>query len=249
MPIGAAIGGSAVIGAGSSIISGNKAAKATKDAAATTDATNRYIFDTTRADNLPSRIVGEGAPYKLADMYGVSRPATMTAASNGVAGQYAGAAATGKPVSTTPGYGGFEASPGYQFRMDEATKAIERSAAARGSLRSGATMDALQRRAQGVASDEYQNYANRLAALAGVGQTANASNAAAGQAYAQQQTATNMAAGQARASAYTNTGNAINQGVGNLASAYLYSTGYGGAGGAGGGWGTPGTTQWPVGIY
>lgn len=147
--------------------------------------------------------------------------------------------ATATTAATEP-YGGFQTSPGYQFRVDEAMKAIERSAAARGGLRSGATMDALQRRVQGVASDEYENYANRLAALAGIGQTAKSSDAAAGANYAGMNAQTNMAAGNARASAYANTGNAINQGVQNLTSAYLYNQGYGGGGGGfGGGYQTP----------
>jgi hypothetical protein len=229
----AVIGGTSLIGTAVSASAGSKAAKAQKQAADQSDTTNRYIYDTTRADQTPGRIVGESALYKLADLYGVSRPTTPMAAGTGVAGQYAGA--SGEPVATTAGYSGFETSPGYQFRVDEATKAIERSAAARGNLRSGATMDALQRRVQNVASDEFDKFADRLASLAGVGQSANAASAQAGQAYASQQTATNMAAGQARASAYANTGNAINQGVSNLASAYLYSSGYGGSGGFSGG--------------
>lgn len=224
MPVGIALG-TAAIGAGTSIIAGNKQANAIKDSAAQTDATNRYIYDTTRADYAPYRSVGYGALGKLAEMYGVAPTnADGTAAANGAS------------TSTAP-YGGFETSPGYRFRVDEATKAIERSAAARGNLRSGATMDAIQRRVQGVASDEYENYANRLAALAGVGQTATNATSAAGQAYAGQQSQTNMAAGNARASAYANTGNAINQGVQNVASAYLYGKGYGGSGGFGGGTG------------
>jgi hypothetical protein len=233
MPIGlgtalAVTAGTTALGAGVSIINGNKAANATKDAAAQSDATNRYIYDTTRADNELPRQYGYGALSKLASMYGVQRTGAD------------GAPAAGATTATSEPYGGFQASPGYQFRVDEATKAIERSAAARGSLRSGATMDALQRRVQGVASDEYENYANRLAALAGVGQTATNATSAAGQAYAGQQTATNMAAGQARASAYTNTGSAINGGIQNLTSAYLYGRGYGGSGGFGGGTTVPG---------
>src|SRR5262245_17393683 len=54
----------------------------------------------------------------------------------------------------------FYKSPGYDFRMSEGTKAIDRSAAARGSLNSGATLKALDRYGQGVASDEYSNYLN-----------------------------------------------------------------------------------------
>jgi len=235
-----AIGGAVSIG--TSIITGNKSAGAIKESAATTDATNRYIFDTTRADYAPAREIGAGALSKLADMYGVPRSvgtaaSTPTAASSYVpdgyfdGAQWVGGTGTtaAEPAQTmTAGYDGFQASPGYQFRLSEATKAIERSAAARGRLRSGATMDALQRRVQGVAADEYDTYANRLAALAGVGQTANGATASAGANYANQQSQTNMAAGNARASAYQNTGNAINQGVGNLASAYLYNKGYGG---------------------
>lgn len=76
--------------------------------------------------------------------------------------------------------------PGYQFRMAEGQKALERSAAARGGLNSGGFMKGLARYSQGVASDEYQNAFNRkqadvsgrynrLASLAGVGQTASQS--------------------------------------------------------------------------
>ena len=67
---------------------------------------------------------------------------------------------------------GFEASPGYQFRMDQGTKAVERSAAARGSLQSGSTMKALQREGQGEASQEFGNYMSPLAGLSGQGLTA-----------------------------------------------------------------------------
>lgn len=80
--------------------------------------------------------------------------------------------------------------PGYQFRLSEGLKALERSAAARGGLMSGATGKALQRYGQDVASQEYQNAYNRaltqynaatqreatgynrLASMAGLGQTA-----------------------------------------------------------------------------
>ncbi len=105
-------------------------------------------------------------------------------------------------------------------------KAIERSAAARGGLRSGATMKALNNYAQGSASTEFDNYANRIAALAGVGQSATGSTAQAGQSYANGARNAYTIAGNARASAYMKTGNAINQGVSNVASAYLYGQGY-----------------------
>lgn len=91
----------------------------------------------------------------------------------------------------------FQADPGYQFRMEEGQKAIERSAAARGGLNSGATLKSLTRYGQDMASQEYQNAYNRfnadrdrrfnrLSSLAGVGQTATSQVAAAGQNYANQ---------------------------------------------------------------
>lgn len=51
--------------------------------------------------------------------------------------------------------------PGYQFRLQEGLKALERSAAARGGLMSGATGKALTRYGQEAASQEYQNAYNR----------------------------------------------------------------------------------------
>lgn len=45
--------------------------------------------------------------------------------------------------------------PGFKFRMDEAMKAINRSAAGRGRLYAGGTLKELQEYAQGLASNEY----------------------------------------------------------------------------------------------
>lgn len=51
--------------------------------------------------------------------------------------------------------------PGYQFRQDEARKALEASALARGTGMSGGTMSALQRQSQDLASQEYGQAWNR----------------------------------------------------------------------------------------
>jgi hypothetical protein len=55
----------------------------------------------------------------------------------------------------------FQQEPGYQFRQAEGQRAIESSAAARGSLLSGATQKALARYGQNLASQEYGNVYNR----------------------------------------------------------------------------------------
>lgn len=49
----------------------------------------------------------------------------------------------------------FEADPGYEFRRSEGNRGIEQSAAAGGSLQSGASLKALNRFNQDTASDEY----------------------------------------------------------------------------------------------
>lgn len=112
-------------------------------------------------------------------------------------------------------YKGFEATPGYSFQLAEGQKAIERSAAARGLSLSGATMKANQRYGQGLANQEYGNYLNRLASVAGAGQTAT------GQAFAGYQNNSNAlsqlygAQGNAAASSYIGQANAWNSGIGN----------------------------------
>jgi hypothetical protein len=50
----------------------------------------------------------------------------------------------------------FQADPGYQFRMDQANKALQRSAAARGNVLGGAAISATQKLSQDLASQEYQ---------------------------------------------------------------------------------------------
>ena len=56
--------------------------------------------------------------------------------------------------------------PGYQFRQDEARKALEGSAAARGALLSGGNLKALQSRSQDLASQEYGQAWNRASTQA-----------------------------------------------------------------------------------
>ena len=84
-------------------------------------------------------------------------------------------------------YAGFEETPGYQFVMDEGLRARDRVASSRGRYFSGGTARELQRYAQGLASQEYDNYFRRLqdqvtggnsATSLAVGQGANATNSA-----------------------------------------------------------------------
>jgi hypothetical protein len=119
----------------------------------------------------------------------------------------------------------FQADPGYAFRLSEGMKALDRTAAARGGLLSGATLKGAQRYGQDLGSQEYQNAFNRyqiernaqlnpLQSLAGVGQTAtNTLTGAAGQ------MGQNLATGygnvaNARASGYVGGTNALTSALG-----------------------------------
>lgn len=88
----------------------------------------------------------------------------------------------------------FHEDPGYQFRMQEGQRALDRSAASRGRLNSGGTLIAAEQYGQNFGSNEYQNAYkrfnddrdrrfNRLSAVAGIGQTANNQAAQSGQNY------------------------------------------------------------------
>lgn len=76
---------------------------------------------------------------------------------------------------------GFHASPDYQFTLDQGIKGLDRSAAARGSLLSGGHSADVLNYATGLADQQYGNFYNRLAGLAGAGQRSAESLGGAGQ--------------------------------------------------------------------
>lgn len=119
----------------------------------------------------------------------------------------------------------FQADPGYGFRMSEGMKALERSAAARGGLLSGATLKGIQRFGQDLGSQEYMNAFNRyqteraarlqpLQSLAGVGQTTAQQLGQAGQTMASNVGEALTSGAAARASGYVGGANALTQGLG-----------------------------------
>ena len=59
------------------------------------------------------------------------------------------------------GPGEFKRSPGYQFRLDEGQKAIERGAAARGGVLSGAATKAAMKYGQRFATEDYDRFLGR----------------------------------------------------------------------------------------
>lgn len=125
----------------------------------------------------------------------------------------------------------FTKDPGYQFRMDEGQKGLERSAAARGGLMNGGTLRALNRYGQDYASGEFNNaYSrwnnnqttryNRLSNLAGLGQTANNVTSQLGQQTATAAGNNTMSAGAAQAAGQVGAANAWTGAANNIASMY-----------------------------
>jgi hypothetical protein len=159
----------------------------------------------------------------------------------------------------------FEADPGYAFRMSEGMKGVERSAAARGGLLSGANLKNIQRFGQDLGSQEYMNAFNRyqtnranqlnpLQSLMGSGQTAANTLGSAAQQYGQSAGEMALQGANARASGYVGSANAWNQALGGVTNALGQGAGmYGMFGGAptlaasGGFSSVPGTTG--VGMF
>lgn len=119
----------------------------------------------------------------------------------------------------------FQQDPGYQFRMDEANKALERSALARGGMMGGGFAKAMQGRNQDMASQEYGNafnrfnanrdaLQNRLSGLAGIGQNANSQVAQAGMNMANNNSQLLTGIGNANAAGTVGQANAWTNGIG-----------------------------------
>lgn len=191
------VAGATVVG---SLISSNASSKAAKTQAASADRAadlEREMFERNIELNAPFREAGVTALNKLV------------------------------PLATeyTPfGMDQFQADPGYSFRMSEGMKGVERSAAARGGLLSGATLKGIQRFGQDLGSQEYQNAFNRyqternarlnpLQSLAGVGQTTSQQLGAAGTQMAGNVGNLMTSGAAARASGYVGGANALNQGL------------------------------------
>lgn len=223
--------GAAVGGAAMQSSAAKKAANTQAAAIKNTTDLQKYIYDQNRQDTAPWREVGEQALMALKDGYpeGVFDPSKFD----------------------------FEADPGYQFRMDQAQKAVTNRAAAAGNLYSGATLKAAANYANDIAGQSYAEAWNRnasakaanfnqLASLANVGQTAVSQVNAAGQNMANQSGAAMIngaanlgqiyqAQGAAQAGMFTGIAGAANNAIQNYTLQQMLSQNGGSAGVVGGG--------------
>jgi hypothetical protein len=195
--IATAIVGSAVIGGVVASNSAKKAANAQTEASQLASQTELEQYYQNREDMQPWREAGVGA-----------------------LGQLTAGTGAGGDFNRDFTLADFSRDPGYDFRLQQGQQALDRSAAARGGALSGASIKGQTRYGQDYASGEYQNAYNRfnndrtqrfnrLASLAGVGQTATRDVAQMG-AQAAGTVANNIiGAGNAQASSYVGQGNAI----------------------------------------
>ena len=122
--------------------------------------------------------------------------------------------------------------PGYQFRLDEGLRALQRSSLA-GSV-TGNTYRVLVEYVQGIASKEYSRQFNRLSVMAGQGQAATGQTAQLGAASGARSGGYIQAAGDARAAGIVGRAGAYSSAVGTIAGMYG-GGGMGGGGSSGGG--------------
>lgn len=81
-------------------------------------------------------------------------------------------------------YQGYQKTPAYDFQLSQGMDALQSTAAARGNLLSGATMQSAQTYGQGLADQGYGTYMNQLAGVSSQGQAAAGNQASAGANYA-----------------------------------------------------------------
>lgn len=210
--VAAAMIGAAVIGAGASASASSKASKAQQNAARAAGNVELEQYYQNRDDQAPWREAGQRALEQMS----------------------AGTTA-GSEFNRDFTLADFTRDPGYEFRMQQGQQALDRSAAARGGALGGAAIKAAQRYGQDFASNEYQNAYNRfnndrtqrfnrLASLAGIGQTATRDVAQQGTQVASNIAGNMIGAGNSQAANYVATGNAVSGAANSLGNWAMFNS-------------------------
>lgn len=160
-----------------------------------------------------------GTPARTVDKF---RVGDRTFETRSAAEEYAAANKTGGTE-----YGGYTESPMFKYMMEKGTDSIQGSAAARGGLFSGATLQALEDNRRELVSADTGQYFSRLAGLTDMGLSAAGNQASAGQNFANNAGQSMMAAGQARANGMLGAAQSWQTGISDVAGAYGYFGGFG----------------------
>ena len=109
----------------------------------------------------------------------------------------------------------YQESEGYKFQVKEGEKAALSNLAALGMTNSGSALKALTEYRMGLASQDYGDWYNRKAGIAGAGQTQSQALSNTGQRYAGMIGGSIQDEATARASGYVGQANALNSGIDN----------------------------------
>jgi hypothetical protein len=229
-----AVVGSTIVGGVVSANAARKAGNIQADATQAAQDAEERMYERQVQLNEPFRLAGVATNNRLMELLGIRSP---TVAAGGTTSEFVtdpNSPDFGK-YARDFGAADFEADPGYAFRLSEGMKALDRTAAARGGLLSGATLKGAQRFNQGLASDEYQrayeryntNRANQLNPLlgyaSGPGMSATSASSTAAQNFGAQTGQNLQDVGTARASGYLGSGNALSGALNTAGNAYLYN--------------------------
>lgn len=149
--------------AGGSVAAGAIQGSAAKSAAATQETAANQALDFQKqqyadqqANQAPYLAAGKGALEQLSQLTGPDGKALAGYGKTFDPGTFQAPDAFQAPTGAY-----FTNDPGYQFRLSEGQKALERSAAAKGTASGGAALKAAERYGQDYASNEYNNVYQR----------------------------------------------------------------------------------------
>jgi len=223
-----AVVGSAVIGGVVASDAARKAGNIQADASKAAQDAQERMYEKQVQLNEPFRQAGLASQNRLMTLLGINSTAGsefVTDPNSPDFGKYA----------RDFGAKDFETDAGYAFRLSEGMKALDRTAAARGGLLSGATLKGAQRFNQGLASQEYENAYNRyqtnranqlnplMGYATGPGMSATAASSNAAQNFGAQTGQNLQDIGTARASGYLGAANALSGALNSAGNAYLYN--------------------------
>lgn len=170
----------------------NQAADTQAAAANNASQTQMSMYNQTRSDLSGYNTAGMGAVSQLANLFGLP----------GMGGSGGGAPNAAAATSALTQF------PGYQFGLNQGTQALDRSAASRGLLLSGAQLKDTQQFGQGYAMEQaWQPYVSELNQVAGLGESAGAQVGSDGTTAAGRIGASQIAAGEAGASGQVSNAN------------------------------------------